>query len=56
MACIDRGYYYESDRPSLIRDARAIVAKHSFLSPKNETEAPGFRHGEEVGCGFNRLQ
>ncbi len=25
-------------------------------SPKNEREAPGFRHGEESRCGFNRLQ
>ena len=25
-------------------------------SPKNEREAPGFRHGEERGCDFSRLQ
>jgi len=25
-------------------------------SPKNEREAPGFRHGEELGSGFNRLR
>ncbi len=25
-------------------------------SPKNEREAPGFRHGEELGSGFNRIQ
>jgi hypothetical protein len=35
-----------------------INSKVGFLliSPKNEREAPGFRHGEESGCGFNRLQ
>jgi hypothetical protein len=32
------------------------VNSSSIYSPKNETEAPGFRNGEEVGCGFNRLQ
>lgn len=26
------------------------------LSPKNGREAPGFRHGEERCCGFNRLE
>jgi len=27
-----------------------------MLSPKNEREAPGFRHGEERGCDFSRLE
>ncbi|TAF92377.1 hypothetical protein, partial [Microcoleus sp. PH2017_25_DOB_D_A] len=26
------------------------------FSPKNEREAPGFRHGEESGCDFSRLE
>src|SRR6476661_505373 len=25
-------------------------------SPENEREAPGFRHGEESGCDFSRLE
>src|SRR4028119_2239547 len=28
----------------------------SRRSPKNEREAPGFRHGEESGCDFSRLE
>jgi hypothetical protein len=26
------------------------------VSPKNEREAPGFRHGEERGCDDRRLE
>lgn len=37
----------------LQRDSQTLSIRYS---QKNETEAHGFRHGEEVGSGFNRLQ
>ncbi|WP_313707402.1 hypothetical protein, partial [Planktothrix agardhii] len=38
------------------RSPTTIFFATNLISPKNEREAPGFRHGEESGCGFNRLQ
>src|SRR4028119_259972 len=46
---------YGERKPVKILDEE-YVNSSSISSPTNETEAPGFRHGEEVDCGFNRLQ
>ncbi|MEK0180471.1 hypothetical protein [Microcoleus anatoxicus] len=60
------GYNLWKDLTKVLREAEIIGQEERVVaanlwdcimraSPKNEREAPGFRHGEERGCDLSRL-